>query len=50
MNTQRESQLEGVDNPSGRTIIRDFKRYENGSDGGGSKETSTLLQTFSRKK
>jgi len=29
MITQRESQLEGIDNPSGRTIIHGFKRYEN---------------------
>ena len=29
MITQRESQLDGIDNPSGRTIIKGFKRYDN---------------------
>lgn len=29
MITQREYQLDGVDNPSGRTIIKGFKRYDN---------------------
>ena len=29
MITQRESQLDGIENPSGRTIIKGFKRYDN---------------------
>jgi hypothetical protein len=27
MITQREYELDGIDNPSGRTIIKGFKRY-----------------------
>jgi hypothetical protein len=29
MITQRESQIDGIENPSGRTIIKGFKRYDN---------------------
>jgi hypothetical protein len=29
MITQREYQLDGINNPSGRTIIHGFKRYDN---------------------
>lgn len=29
MINQREYQLDGIDNPSGRTIIHGFKRYDN---------------------
>ena len=29
MITQREYQLDGIDNPSGRRIIQGFKRYDN---------------------
>ena len=27
--TKRESDIEGIDNPTGRTIVTGFKRYEN---------------------
>lgn len=27
--TKRESEIEGVHNPTGRTIVTGFKRYEN---------------------
>lgn len=29
MITQREYELDGIHNPSGRTIIQGFKRYDN---------------------
>lgn len=29
MITQRESELEGVSNPTGRTIIKGFRQYSN---------------------
>lgn len=29
MITQREYQLDGIDNPMGRTFIQGFKRYDN---------------------